>query len=201
MTKSHEQPDELQGIWQSDKHPIEKENLSMIMHLIQEKRRSFFDRIHGENQAQYMLTLTMTPILALFAWKAHPLMTQIGYGLAAIYLAAGSAAIWLQNRRTAAPTHEQDGHAYCRDLATRYEERIRAVGKAHWFAFPPIVVAAALVVWPYARATGNAVLYGSLALLWFWGRHANVQKVRELKCRKQELAGLLMEMDRYERVP
>ena len=167
----------------------------MFINLVQGKRRSFFDLADKEMQVQYTGAGLLTLIMGFYAQKAHLLAPRIGFGLAAVFFFVVAVSAW-RNRKSATPTHERDGRTYCHELVELYEQRIRSVRRAHWYAFIFAVEMAALTVWPYTGTIGSVILCGLLVLVWLRMRRDGIAKVEELGLRKQEVVELLKEMDR-----
>src|SRR4051812_26831602 len=87
---------DLQTLWQQDSH--REENSRMWMQLVNQKRASFYERMRLENQAEYLVALMLTPLLAFMAFKAKYPWVQAGFGLLACTLGGLALIVWLTQR-------------------------------------------------------------------------------------------------------
>jgi membrane protein implicated in regulation of membrane protease activity len=196
MSGTNKHPDDLQQLWQQDNEPIHKENIPMIMRLVQEKRRSYFELIDTELYRHYKEAVLVAIASAYLALNAPLLPARIGWSFIAVFCIAFAIHARRARRRKNQATHEQDARAYCNELVGLYERRIRDVQAARWFAFPAAVLMVTLVVWPYLGPWGSLFLAVAMTLLWFLLGQRSAETARDLQRRQDEVVGLLKEMDR-----
>jgi hypothetical protein len=187
--------DSLRNLWQKDNSP--KENRMIWKHLIEEKRSRFEEQIRAGNGAEYMVAITLSPLLGLLAWKAKFPLVQMGYGLLSLTLLAMALATWLTHRQWP-QTSDHSLRDHLTLLIACYDRRIRFLrnGKA-LVSLPMCGGVLAVVMGIPNQTTGLAALIlTSILLLAFlagqWWSYRDA-KLAILK-KRGDAAGLLTQL-------
>lgn len=187
--------DNLRNLWQKDNST--KENRMIWKHLIDEKRSSFEQQIRAANGAEYMVAITLSPLLGLLAWKAKFPLVQMGYGLLSATLLAMAWATWLTHRQWPR-TSDHCLRDHLTLLIACYDRRIRFLGNGKALVSLPMCggVLAVVMGIPHQTTSGSAWILTSILLLVFlacqwWSYQA--AKVVILK-KRGDAAGLLTEL-------
>lgn len=187
--------DNLRNLWQKDNSP--KENRMIWKHLIEEKRSSFEEQIRAGNGAEYMVAITLSPLLGLLAWKAKFPLVQMGYGLLSLTFLALALATWLTHRQWP-HTSDHSLRDHLTLLIACYDRRIRFLrnGKA-LVSLPMCGGVLAVVMGIPNQTTGvSALILASILLLAFlagqWWSYRDA-KLAILK-KRGDAAGLLTQL-------
>jgi hypothetical protein len=189
-------PDDLQKLWQQD-NP-KKENHNMWMHLIEEKRTGFHELVRAANQAEYLVALSLGPILALLAWKAKYPLVQAGFGLLAATLAMLAVVLAISTRAAQRRRPEQNDHSvrdHLQALIDSYDQRIRAMWSGRfWVSLPFSAGLVAVIMGKPGFVTRlDAWIVVCVLLAGFWGgQRLSCQRARALLSKKREDAARLL---------
>jgi hypothetical protein len=203
MSRPQDPFDDLQRIWQEDQPRPEREDTSMLVRLVQEKQRSFRDLVRGQNLAEYVLSLAFAPLTALAAWKVTEPVIRLGYGIVTVTLVAAAVVVWVHERTIrSVPPFDLNVRKYQGMLLHSYDRRIRYLKRnKYWYAIP-LFLGASLVTVPTALRIlpgpwGILLPLGLMLVAWIsiW-RMNDVRRVADLQQRKDEVKGLIDEMDR-----
>jgi hypothetical protein len=149
------------------------------------------------------LALGFAPLTALAAWTVAEPLIQLGYLILTATLVAGTVVMWVSERR-ATMTHQFDLNIRENQslLLHSYDRRIRFLKSVkYWYAIP-LFFGASLVIVPIALRVlpglwGFLLPFGLMLGAWIAVWHMNdVRRVADLQQRKDEVQGLLDEMDR-----
>jgi len=188
-------PDDLQKLWQQDNSG--KENHTMWMQLIQEKRTGFEELVRAANQAEYLVALTLGPLLALLAWKAKFPWVQAGFGLLAatlvmlaLVLAVASGAT--QRRQ---PPNDHSLRDHLQALIDCYDQRIRNMWSGRFWVSLPFSAGLVAVIMgrPGFVTRIDAWSVVCILLAGFWGgQRLSCQRARASILKKREDAARLL---------
>ena len=203
MKEPRDQSDELQSIWQRNDAVQSREEITMHVKLLQEKRRSLHDFIQGRSSNTYLLVLSFAPLFALLTWKTRqvPLM-RIGNLIVALVLLAGALATWLYQRYERRLDQVDLNMRDFQTLLLRFINRSIAFSRGikFWFA-PMLFLGIALAAYPaltHFWSPTLCVIALSLLFLGFEYSVFDLRRIRELQQRKSEVESLLKEMDTNE---
>jgi hypothetical protein len=160
-------PDDIQELWQQDNSP--KENHTMWMQLIQEKRKGFDELVRAENQADYLLTLVFGSLLPLLAVKAKFPWAQVGFGLLAVAMVVLAVATSFCRRRQ--PLQNDDSlRDHLEALTGSYNRRVRLMRNGKFLVNLPLSAGLIAVV-VGIPGYGSSIARSSVVILLaaFWG--------------------------------
>jgi hypothetical protein len=197
---SHESPgDELQAVWRQNL--AGKEDLAMMIRLVQEKGKSFQDVVREQNRGEYLLALALGPLTALAAWKANTAIFQIGYLLLTVTLIAGCTVTWLYHRKERSLADAGSSvREYHRQLLDVYDRRIRFLKSVKFWYAIPLLSGASMVLFPLWTRNGNLwVLWMPVTLMvlvWVGMWHFNdVRRVGQVRRKRHEVEELLAQIE------
>ena len=206
MREPRDQSDELQAIWQRNDAGQSREEITMHVKLLREKRRSLHDFIQGGSSNPYLLVLSFAPLFALLTWKTRqiPLM-RIGNLIVASVLLAGALATWLYQRSERRLDQVDLNMRDFQTLLLRFINRSIAFSRGIKFWFTPLLfLGIALATYPALSHFWSPTLCIVALGLVFLGFEYSVwimcdlRRVEELQRRKSEVESLLKEMDANE---
>lgn len=184
--------DDLLNVWQKDNSP--KENRMIWKRLIEEKHSSFEQQIRAGNLAEYMVSMILTPILGLLAWKAKFPLVQTGYGLLSATLFAMALATWLTPSQWPR-SHDHSLSEHLKALITSYDRRIRFLRNGKAMVSLPMCggVFAVVLGVPYPTSSVAAwFLTGILMLAFLAAQWKSYQDARRIILKKREEADSLL---------
>jgi len=204
MTPPQDQPEDLQNIWRKNNMRPTAEDYSMMLKLVQEKRRSLQDFLRGEDLTSYMIALSFAPLTALAMWKSRPvLLMQLGFSIVTVTLVAGAVVTWVNQRRASALRQmDLSVREYQTQLLRFFDQRIRfSKGVKYWYAIPLLLgfslavypIVSHFIPQPWSILLVTAVFVALEYSIW---RMHEVQRVTDLQRRKDEVQNLLRDMDR-----
>jgi hypothetical protein len=190
-------PDDIQELWQQDNS--KKENSTMWMQLIQEKRRGFNELVRAENQADYLLALIFGSLLPLLAVKAKFPWAQVGFGL----LAATMVVLAIVTRvccRQRPGQNDRSLRDHLEALMESYDRRIRFIRNGRFLVSLPLsagLIAVVLGIPGYGSSVGAWCFVASL-LVAFWSAQWQlyIRARASIGKKRQEAESLLRELPR-----
>jgi len=199
MIGPQEQDDELRSIWQRDEPKHSKEEMTMNLKLLQEKRRSLHDFVQGGNSNNYLLVLSFVPLFALGIWKARQIpLVQIGNLIITLVLLSGALATWLYQRGERKLDQVDLNMRDFQMLLLRFINRSIAFSRGikFWFG-PPLFFGISLAAYPVLNRFWSpfwcivalAIVFVSFEYL-VWNME-DLRRVGELQRRKREIETLL----------
>jgi len=212
MNPTDSEPDELQSLWLKD-NPKHTEDYSMMLRIVQEKQRSLQDFLHGEDNANYMATFCLAPLTALCIWMVGPHLTrhyspfvrmiQFGFLLMTLTLIASVVVTWINHRRvTPLLKCDLSVHEHQVLLLRFYDAQIRfSKNIKFWFGIP-YLAGASMALYPvahhYLRQPWSTLLIAAIFVVgvYFVRLGGDVKRVNDLQRRKDEMQGVLDEMER-----
>jgi len=155
-------PSDMRNVWQSQR----TEGIHMSMEEIRGRARKFQKRIHWRNGREYVAALAVSVYFGFELWRAHGLMTQVGFGL----LIAGLAyMVWQLHRRgSARDVPAELGLANGVDFYRRELARQRDLVRSAWsWYIAPVVPGLLLVTAGFARTNPRHVQHPVLSMCLF----------------------------------
>jgi hypothetical protein len=205
MNEPQDQGDQLRSIWQKEHPQRSKEEMTMNMKLLQEKRRSLHDFVQGGSSNSYLLVLSFAPLFAIGVWKARQIpMMQIGNLIITLVLLAGALATWLYQRSEKSLDHIDLNMREFQTLLLQFINRSIAFSKGIklWFA-PLLFLGISLAAYPILNhfwSPGWCIAVLALAFVCFeysvW-KICELRQIWELQRRKSEVESLLAEMNSH----
>lgn len=154
--------DDLQRTWQEI--DSKEEEHKMWMHLVKEKRRGFDELVRAENQAQYLVSGILGPMMALFAWQARFPWVQVGYGILAAAMFAAAAATWVANRPEPR-LNELSLRERLENLLTSYDRRLGFLRRIQGLIAIPLLAGFAGVIFGLPGAGNNPWAWAAIAFV------------------------------------
>jgi hypothetical protein len=194
-------PDDIQELWQQDNSQdnSKKENSTMWMQLIQEKRRGFNELVRAENQAEYLLALIFGSLLPLLAVRAKFPWAQVGFGL----LAAAMVVLAIVTSISARQRPRQNDHSlrdHLEALIESYDRRIRFMRNGRFLVSLPLsagLVAVVLGNPGYGSSVGAwSFLVSVLAAFWGGQWQLYLRARASIWKKREEAERLLRELPR-----
>jgi hypothetical protein len=187
--------DDVQRLWQQDDSRMEDH--SMWMRLVQEKRTGFDELVRAENQAWYLVALSIGPLVTWATWKARYPWVHVGYGLMAATIALGTIGTWIAQRKGLAE-NDRSLREHLEALIDSYDQRIRYLRNGSLWASPMLfggVLAVIMGIPGNLRNTVAWVFAGFLLAGIVGGQWLIYKRARAPICRKRlEAVHLLQEL-------
>jgi hypothetical protein len=212
MKPTDSEPDELQSLWLKD-NPKPTEDYSMLLRIVQEKQHTLQEFLRGEDSANYLLALCFAPLTALCIWMVGPHLTrhysyfvrmiQLGFLLMTLTLIASAVATWI-NHRKVAPLLKCDlsVREHQLQLLNFYDAQIRCLKSIKFWFGIPLLAGASMALYPvvhhYLHQPWSTLMIAAIFVTaeYFIWRASDVQGVKNLQRRKDEMQGVLDEMER-----
>ena len=183
--------DDLQRTWQQI--DSEEEEHRMWMQLVKEKRRGFDELVRAENQAQYLVSGILGPLMALFAWQARFAWVRVGYGVLAAAMFAAAAATWLADRPEPR-LNELSLRERLESLLRSYERRLRFLRHIHTLVALPLVAGFAGVIFGLPGAGDNPWAWVAIAFVLLgvgpamgWSYRCTAARIRRKRAEAEDL--------------
>lgn len=185
--------DDLQNLWQEQ--PTREEDKMIWTHLIQEKESGFREIVRLGNQMEYLVTLIMTPILALCAWKAKFVAAQAGFALLTVSLAVLAVATYVLHRQWPR-SYDRTLREQLEALIDAYDRRVRFLRSGKIWVSVPVCAGAVAVILSPPGASGSAVAWGAVAFVvgvMLFGQRMSFSSEKASILRKRQDAQNLLE--------
>jgi hypothetical protein len=212
MKPTDSEPDELQSLWLKD-NPKPTEDYSMLLRIVQEKQHTLQEFLRGEDNTTYLIALGLAPLTALCIWMVGPHITrhyghfirmiQLGFLVVTLTMIASAVVTWINHRRVAPLLKCDLSVREHQTLLLRfYDQQIRfSKGLKFWYGIP-IFLGCSLAGYPvahhYLRQPWSTLLIAAIFVIgmYFVRLGGDVKRVNDLQRRKDEMQGVLDEMER-----